>query len=140
MAWLTSRIERRTLLISTLAVSPSPMPRPLSRRITHAAGAPPVDAAVGALYTPQAAGTAGLIAREESAAAPSPTSFSAGRWPPRSVCRDHLHRQPYGFRAAYGGIGLIACVSFVLLAWRLPADCWVEPVDLKTGSTSDATG
>ena len=65
-AWLTSRIERRTLLVSTLAVF----------AVTNAASAfAPNYAsllvlrllmlAVGALYTPQAAGTAGLIVREE---------------------------------------------------------------------------
>src|SRR3979411_1336187 len=66
MAWLTSRIERRTLLTATLAVF----------AITNAASAfAPnyasllvlrlVMLAVGALYTPQAAGTAGLIVDNE---------------------------------------------------------------------------
>src|SRR5947209_817918 len=61
-AWLTSRIERRTLLVATLAVF----------AITNAASALAPDyatllvirlimLAVGALYTPQAAGTAALI-------------------------------------------------------------------------------
>src|SRR4051794_33457004 len=61
-AWLTSRIERRTLLIATLALF----------AIANAASAlaPSYAAlleirlimlAVGALYTPQAAGTAGPI-------------------------------------------------------------------------------
>src|SRR5436305_4571912 len=61
-AWLTSRIERRTLLVATLAVF----------AITNAASAFAPDyttllvirlvmLAVGVLYTPQAAGTAALI-------------------------------------------------------------------------------
>src|SRR5436305_7188418 len=65
-AWLTSRIERRTLLVSTLAVF----------AITNAASALVSSyamllllrllmLAVGALYTPQAAGTAGLIVPSE---------------------------------------------------------------------------
>src|ERR1700709_976749 len=65
-AWLTSRIERRTLLISTLAVF----------AITNAASAFAPNYAtllmlrllmlsIGALYTPQAAGTAGLIVPPE---------------------------------------------------------------------------
>src|ERR1700761_9158634 len=62
MAWLTSRIERRTLLAGTLAVL----------ALGNAASAFPPDfasllvirlilLAIGALYTPQAAGTAALI-------------------------------------------------------------------------------
>ena len=65
-AWLTSRIERRTLLTATLAVL----------ALTNAASAFAPDyttllvirlimLAVGALYTPQAAGTAALIVPAE---------------------------------------------------------------------------
>src|ERR1700716_2188322 len=65
-AWLTSRIERRTLLTTTLAVL----------ALTNAASAFAPDYAtllvvrlvmlgVGALYTPQAAGTAALIVPAE---------------------------------------------------------------------------
>src|SRR6202161_3997697 len=65
-AWLTSRIERRTLLTGTLAVL----------ALTNAASALAPDyvsllvirlimLAVGALYTPQAAGTAALIVPAE---------------------------------------------------------------------------
>ena len=38
----------------------------------------------------------------------------------------------YGWRAAYGGIGVLGCVSFLLLLWRLPAGLIGAPVDLKT--------
>src|SRR4051794_33522664 len=65
-AWLTSRIERRTLLVGTLAVF----------AVTNAASALVSSYAMllalrlamlafGALYTPQAAGTAGLIVPPE---------------------------------------------------------------------------
>src|SRR3981189_2454999 len=65
-AWLTSRIERRSLLTTTLAVL----------ALTNAVSAFPPDyaallvvrlvmLAVGALYTPQAAGTAALIVAPE---------------------------------------------------------------------------
>src|SRR6202451_3422955 len=65
-AWLTSRIERRTLLAITLAMLAA----------TNAASALAPDyttllvirlimLAVGALYTPQAAGTAALIVAPE---------------------------------------------------------------------------
>ena len=38
----------------------------------------------------------------------------------------------YGWRAVYGGIGMIGAVSFLLLAWRLPAGLIGARVDLKT--------
>src|SRR5204863_7995878 len=38
----------------------------------------------------------------------------------------------YGWRAVYGSIGLMGCVSFLLLAWRLPRGLMGAPVDLKT--------
>src|SRR6202021_1708233 len=38
----------------------------------------------------------------------------------------------YGWRAAYGGIGVIGCLSFLLLAWRLPGGLIGPRVDLKT--------
>ena len=133
-AWLTSRIERRTLLSVTLAVL----------ALTNAASAFAPDytsllvirlamLAVGALYTPQAAGTGALIVPAEkrgstiayiflgwslAAAIGLPLiTFIAGR---------------YGFRAVYGGIGLMGCVSFMLLVWRLPGGLIGAPVDLKT--------
>src|ERR1700738_529781 len=65
-AWLTSRIERRTLLTATLAV--------LALTNVASAFAPDyasllvirlIMLAVGALYTPQAAGTAALIVPAE---------------------------------------------------------------------------
>src|SRR5882762_7370816 len=65
-AWLTSRIERRTLLTATLAV--------LALSNAASAFAPDytsllvirlVMLAIGALYTPQAAGTVGLIVSVE---------------------------------------------------------------------------
>ena len=38
----------------------------------------------------------------------------------------------YGWRAVYGGIGVIGCLSFLLLAWRLPGGLVGARVDLKT--------
>jgi len=38
----------------------------------------------------------------------------------------------YGWRAVYGGIGAIGCISFLLLAWRLPGGLIGARVDLKT--------
>src|SRR5947209_14228902 len=133
-AWLTSRIERRTLLVGTLAVF----------AITNAASALAPDygtllalrlvmLAVGALYTPQAAGTAGLIVGNEKRG--STIAYIFLGWSLAAAVGLPLIAfiaSRYGFRAAYGGIGIIACVSFLLLAWRLPGGLLGEPVDLKT--------
>jgi predicted MFS family arabinose efflux permease len=133
-AWLTSRIERRTLLISTLAVF----------AITNAASAfaPNYAAllvlrllmlAVGALYTPQAAGTASLIVPLQKRG--STIAYIFLGWSLAAAVGLPLITfiaSRYGFRAAYGAVGLIACLSFLLLAWRLPGGLLGEPVDLKT--------
>ena len=95
-AWLTSRIERRTLLTATLAVL----------ALTNAASAFAPDyasllvirlvmLAVGALYTPQAAGTGALIVPAEKARQHHRLHLSR-----LVACRcdrpaaDHVHRQP----------------------------------------------
>jgi DHA1 family inner membrane transport protein len=133
-AWLTSRVERRTLLITTLAVL----------ALTNAASAFAPDyasllvirlimLAVGALYTPQAAGTAGLIVPEEKRG--STIAYIFLGWSLAAAVGLPLIAfiaSRYGWRTVYGGIGLVGCCSFLLLAWRLPGGLIGAPVDLKT--------
>jgi len=133
-AWLTSRIDRRTLLTTTLAVLAA----------TNAASAFAPDyasllvirlimLAVGALYTPQAAGTAALIVSQEKHGSTIAYVFlgwslaAAVGLPLITFVASH-----YGWRAVYGGIGVIGCLSFLLLAWRLPGGLVGARVDLKT--------
>jgi MFS transporter, DHA1 family, inner membrane transport protein len=133
-AWLTSRIDRRTLLTTTLAVLAA----------TNAASAFAPDyasllvirlimLAVGALYTPQAAGTAALIVSQEKRGSTIAYVFlgwslaAAVGLPLITFVASH-----YGWRAVYGGIGVIGCLSFLLLAWRLPGGLVGARVDLKT--------
>ena len=133
-AWLTSRIERRTLLTATLAVF----------ALTNAASAFAPDyatllvirlimLAVGALYTPQAAGTAGLIVPLEKRG--STIAYIFLGWSLAAAVGLPLITfiaSRYGWRAVYGSIGVIGCFSFLLLAWRLPGGLVGAPVDLKT--------
>jgi DHA1 family inner membrane transport protein len=133
-AWLTSRIERRRLLTATLAVlAVSNLASAFAPDYTTLLVIRLIMLMIGALYTPQAAGTAALIVPAEkrgstiayiflgwslAAAVGLPLiSFAASR---------------YGWRAVYGGIGLFGCFSFVLLAWRLPGGLIGATVDLKT--------
>jgi MFS transporter, DHA1 family, inner membrane transport protein len=133
-AWLTSRIERRTLLTATLAVL----------ALTNAASAFAPDyasllvirlimLAVGALYTPQAAGTGALIVPAEKRG--STIAYIFLGWSLAAAVGLPLITfiaSRYGWRAVYGSIGLIGCFSFLLLAWRLPGGLVGAPVDLKT--------
>jgi MFS transporter, DHA1 family, inner membrane transport protein len=133
-AWLTSRIERRTLLTATLAV--------LTLTNVASSFAPDyasllairlIMLAVGALYTPQAAGTAALIVPPEKRG--STIAFIFLGWSLAAAIGlplIALVASRYGWRTVYGGIGMIGCFSFVLLAWRLPRGLIGAPVDLKT--------
>jgi MFS transporter, DHA1 family, inner membrane transport protein len=133
-AWLTSRIERRTLLTVTIAV--------LALGNFASAVAPDyaslmairlVMLAVGALYTPQAAGTGALIVPEERRG--STIAFIFLGWSLAAAVglpAITFIASRYGWQAVYGAIGLIGCLSFLLLVWRLPRGLVGAPVDLKT--------
>jgi DHA1 family inner membrane transport protein len=133
-AWLTSRIERRTLLTMTLAVL----------ALTNAASAFASDytsllvirmimLAVGALYTPQAAGTGALIVPVQKRG--STIAYIFLGWSLAAAIGLPLiafTASRYGWRTVYGGIGVMGCVSCLLLLWRLPGGLVGAPVDLKT--------
>jgi DHA1 family inner membrane transport protein len=133
-AWLTSRLDRKTLLTATLAVF----------ALTNIASAFAPDyvsllvlrlimLAIGALYTPQAAGTAGLIVPAEKRG--STIAYIFLGWSLAVAVGLPLITfiaSRYGWRAAYGGVGAIACLSFVLLVLGLPRGLMGTPVDLKT--------
>ena len=133
-AWLTSRIERRTLLTVTLAI--------LALGNVASAFAPDyasllairlVMLAVGALYTPQAAGTAALIVPAEKRG--STIAYIFLGWSLAAAIGlplIALIASRYGWRTVYGGIGVFGFISFLLLAWRLPGGLIGAPVDLKT--------
>ncbi|MDF3810408.1 MFS transporter, partial [Rhodopseudomonas sp. BAL398] len=133
-AWLTSRIERRTLLGATLAV--------LALGNLASAFAPSyavlliirlIMLSVGALYTPQAAGTAALVVPVDKRGGAMAYVFLgwslaiAFGLPLVTLIAGH-----YGWRAAYGGVALIGAVSFALLVWWLPRGLTGVPVNLKT--------
>jgi MFS transporter, DHA1 family, inner membrane transport protein len=133
-AWLTSWIERRTLLTATLAV--------LALGNLASAFAPDYTSlliirvimlGIGALYTPQAAGTAALIVSPEKRGGTIAYVFLG--WSLAAAVGLPLITfitNDYGWRQAYGVIGIIGLVGFLLLAWRLPAGLLGARVDLKT--------
>ena len=133
-AWLTSRIERRRLLAVTLAV--------LAATNIASAFAPDYASllalrlamlAIGVIYTPQAAGTAAMIVPETKRG--STIAYVFLGWSLAAAVGLPLitlvaHR--YGWRAAYGGIGALGLVSFLLLMSRLPGGLFGAPVELRT--------
>jgi predicted MFS family arabinose efflux permease len=133
-AWLTSGIERRALLTATLLV--------LTLGNVVSAFAPGYTTllvirlmmlAVGALYTPQAAGTAALIVPPEKRGGTIAYVFLG--WSLAAAVGLPLITfiaSRYGWRTAYGVIGMIGALSFLLLIWRLPAGLLGARVDLKT--------
>src|SRR5712664_40940 len=135
-AWLTIRIERHALLTTTLAV--------LALANPASAFAPDyatllvirlIMLAVGALYTPQAAGTAALIMPPEKRGGTIAYIFLG--WSLAAAVGLPLVTfiaSRYGWRATYGSIGIAACCGFLLLAWRLPGGLIGVPVDLKSWS------
>jgi predicted MFS family arabinose efflux permease len=133
-AWLTSRIERRTLLVTTLAVL----------AVTNAASAFAPDyatllvirmimLAVGVIYTPQAAGTAALIVPVEKRG--STISYIFLGWSLAAAVGLPLITfiaSRHGWQAVYGAIGATGFLGCGLLAWRLPGGLRAAPVELKT--------
>ncbi len=133
-AWLTSRIERRTLLTATLAVlALANFASALAPDYASLMAIRLVMLAVGALYTPQAAGTGALIVREEKRGGTIAYIFlgwslaAAVGLPAITFIASR-----YGWQAVYVAIGLMGCLSFLLLVWRLPRGLMGTPVDLKT--------
>ena len=133
-AWLTRRIDRRTLLATPLAVlafgnlASAIAPHYASLLIIRLA-----MLAVGALYPPQAAGTAALIVPAERRGSTFAYIFLG--WSLAAALGLPLITfiaSRYGWRAAYGGIGALGCISLLLLLLRLPAGLKGAPVDLKT--------
>ncbi|MDB5616081.1 MFS transporter [Tardiphaga sp.] len=133
-AWLTSRMERRHLLMGAVAVvaaanfasafAPNYAALLLIRLLM---------AAVAALYTPQAAGTVALIVPLEKRGGSIAYVFLG--WTLAAAVGLPLVTfiaSRYGWREVYSGIGALSCLSLLLLAWRLPRGLYGTPVDLKT--------
>jgi DHA1 family inner membrane transport protein len=119
MSWLTSRIERRHMLIGVIAVvavcnlasalAPSYAVLLAIRLVMCIAAAP---------YTPQAAGVVGMLVPPEKRG--SSVAYVFLGWT---------------LAAAVGCVGVMSCISLVLLVWRIPRGLFGAPVDLSTWSS-----
>ena len=133
-AWLTSRFDRRLLLAATLLVLT--LGNLGSAFVPDYAGLLALRLlmlAVGALYTPQAAGTAALISPVETRGSTIAYVFlgwslaAAVGLPLITFIGSHS-----GWRAAYLAVGAAGAISLLLLTWRLPSGLKGAPVALKT--------
>jgi predicted MFS family arabinose efflux permease len=133
-AWLTSRIERRLLLTSVLAVlAVSNVASAFAPDYASLLAIRLVMLAIGVIYTPQAAGTAGLIVPVEKRG--STIAYIFLGWSLAAAVGLPLITfiaSRYGWRAAYGGVGALGFLSCLLLLWRLPGGLQGAPVELKT--------
>jgi MFS transporter, DHA1 family, inner membrane transport protein len=133
-AWLTSRIERRTLLSATLAVFA--LTNVVSAYATNfwiLMAIRLIMLAVGALFTPQAAGTAALIVPSEKRG--STIAYVFLGWSLAAAAGLPLITfiaSRHGWHAVYGSIGVMAALSFLLLLWRSPGGLLGAPIELKT--------
>jgi DHA1 family inner membrane transport protein len=133
VAWLTTRIDRRLLLTTTLAV--------LVVGQAASAFAPNYAVllalrlamlAVAAIYTPQAASTAALIVAEKERASAIAFVFLgwslavAGGLPLVTFVAAH-----FGWRAVFGVAAAIAVIPCVLLGLTLPRGLRGKPLSLK---------
>ncbi|ABD06876.1 Major facilitator superfamily MFS_1 [Rhodopseudomonas palustris HaA2] len=133
-AWLTSRIDRRLLLTTTLLVlALGNLASALAPNYAVLLALRIAMLAVGALYTPQAAGAVALLVAPEKRGGTMAYVFLG--WslavalgvPMVAFVAGH-----FGWREAYGLLGAIGLMSFVLLWARLPGGLRATPVDLST--------
>jgi predicted MFS family arabinose efflux permease len=133
-AWLTSRIDRRPLLsVTLLVIALGHLASALAPNYATLMAARLIMLAVAALFTPQAAGAASLIAPPEKRGSTMTYVFlgwslaAAVGLPMVTFLASHL-----GWRVAYGAVAACAFASFGLAAWRLPAGLAGVPVELRT--------
>jgi DHA1 family inner membrane transport protein len=133
-AWLTSRIERRTLLGATLAVlALSNLASAFASSYAMLLIIRLLMLSIGSLYTPQAAGTAALVVPASRRGGTMAYVFLG--WSLAVAVGLPLIAflaSRYGWRVTYGCLGGFGMISFLLLVWRLPGGLFGVPVDLKT--------
>ena len=133
-AWLTGRFDRRLLLGGiVLVLALSNFASAFAPSYAAVMAIRLVMMAIAAPFTPQAAGTVGLIVPEEKRGSVIAYVFlgwslaAAIGLPLVTVIASRL-----GWQNAYLCIGLLSFIAFIMLVWRLPARVTGAPVDIKT--------
>lgn len=137
MAWLTTRVDRRILLVTTLAaVAIGQGASALAPNYTVVLAVRLAMLAVAAIYTPQAAATIGLIVPEKQR--PSAIAFVflgwslaiAGGLPLITALATGV-----GWRMAYAVLGSTSAVIALLVFFTLPRGLTGKPLSLASFAT-----
>src|SRR4051794_31624905 len=137
MAWLTTRIDRRVLLVATLvAVALGQAASALAPNYAIILIVRLAMLALAAIYTPQAAATIGLIVPEKER--PSAIAFVFLGWSLAIACGlplITLLATTAGWRAAYGVLGGASAVVALLVWLTLPSGLTGKPLSLSSFAT-----
>ncbi|MDR5653214.1 MFS transporter [Ruixingdingia sedimenti] len=134
LAWATTRVDRRRLLVAALAIYalghlaaalvPGFVPLLVLRALTVVGAA---------IFTPQAAATAGLIVTPQRRAAA--IAFIMTGWslaPVVGLPLGSLLGDVLGWRAAFAGLAVLSALAAVAVAFTLPRGLRVEPLVLSS--------
>jgi predicted MFS family arabinose efflux permease len=136
MAWLTTRMDRRVLLVGTLiVVAVAQIASALVPSYGAVLALRLAMLAIAAIYTPQAAATVGLIVPE--AKRPSAIAFVflgwslavAGGLPLIAFLASH-----FGWRAGFAMLGVVSAVIALLIFMTLPGGLTGKPLSLASFS------
>lgn len=137
MSWLTSRIERKPLLLGIIAVvAVANLASAFAPNFAVLLAIRLVMCIAAAPYTPQAAGAVGMLVPPDKRG--SSVAYVFLGWTLAAAVGLPLVTfiaSRYGWREVYASVGVMSCLSFVLLAWRLPRGLFGAPVDLSTWSS-----
>lgn len=137
MSWLTSRIERRTMLIGVIAVvAICNLASAFATNYTMLLAIRLVMCIAAAPYTPQAAGVVGMLvppAKRGSSVAYVFLGWTLAAAVGLPMVTFIASR--YGWREVYACVGMLSCISLALLVWRIPRGLFGAPVDLSTWSS-----
>lgn len=137
MSWLTSRVERKKLLICVIAVvAACNLASAFAPNYTVLLAIRLVMCVAAAPYTPQAAGVVGMLVPSEKRG--SSVAYVFLGWTLAAAVGLPMVTfiaSRYGWREVYGVVGVMSCISFMLLVWRIPRGLYGAPVDLSTWSS-----
>ncbi|WP_089264901.1 MFS transporter [Tardiphaga sp. OK246] len=137
MSWLTSRIERRHLLLCIIAVvAAANLASAFAPNFAVLLAIRLVMCIAAAPYTPQAAGAVGMLVPPDKRG--SSVAYVFLGWTLAAAVGLPLVTfiaSRYGWREVYASVCVMSCLSFMLLAWRLPRGLFGAPVDLGTWSS-----
>jgi len=134
LSWATSRMDRRTLLVSLLAII---VAAHLAAALTDSFAAVLVlrllMVAAAAPFTPQAASVVGLLV--EPKRQPGAISYVFLGWSLAAAAGIPLMTavgSRFGWQVSFLVVAVIAAVGCALLLWRLPRGLKTPPVDLRS--------